>query len=534
MKLTKGIKKVITATTLLLVGSLVFVIGCQKKREWPFAEAQRLVLDAEADSARLLLDSIDREMSGHDSHREVLRLLENASLVQMGDSIVPPVVFAEAAERLEQRGDNANAAFARYYEGYILYRLLRLKNAAKALKKAEALSNGRDTEMLKYHISKTLFYINHYYGSSEEAFLNAKRARVMADKSGDIRKIVHSSYFLTACLLEKENYKAAMDTVTTLLKYEKEMGPKALVKLYNNVGYTMLLNGLTEPAEKYIRNALAIEPNNAAYANLANIYSKRGMRAESDSLWQIAVKASDVSLRQEALTALFETRYAGGEYERACLAAKELLSEKDSMMSRMEQDNVYAEQLKTEYDIAKETEANRFRVLIALVVIMGLVVALMFIYHRYKQMRMRADIANGQLTADALQKRLEELEKSAQTEAKERDYEIKRLNAKIIEIKKNQSDLYASGKNRYEEIQAGGNIGLWSRKDISDFNDYYSLIDLPFTSGLDTMYSGLTGKNRMFLILAHMGYSDADVQRIFCVGPNAVRTIRSRIKAKLL
>ena len=35
------------------------------------------------------------------------------------------------------------------------------------------------------------------------------------------------------------------------------------------------------------------------------------------------------------------------------------------------------------------------------------------------------------------------------------------------------------------------------------------------------------------MILTHEGKTDAEIQTIFGVGPNAIRTLRSRIKAKL-
>ena len=45
-------------------------------------------------------------------------------------------------------------------------------------------------------------------------------------------------------------------------------------------------------------------------------------------------------------------------------------------------------------------------------------------------------------------------------------------------------------------------------------------------------YVKLSLTNIFYLILIDMGHSDADVQRIMCMSPGAVRTMKSRVKAK--
>lgn len=87
---------------------------------------------------------------------------------------------------------------------------------------------------------------------------------------------------------------------------------------------------------------------------------------------------------------------------------------------------------------------------------------------------------------------------------------------------------------RWKEISGNGTIVTWKKNDLEDCVDYYSVIDTAYMSALDTMYSGLTTKNKLFMILLHNGKSDAQIRDIFGVSPNAVRTIRSRIKGKLV
>lgn len=158
---------------------------------------------------------------------------------------------------------------------------------------------------------------------------------------------------------------------------------------------------------------------------------------------------------------------------------------------------------------------------------------------------MEKALAKEHIMAQALQERIEGLQADIDraTEAnsmqadeirrlREQTEEVGKLNARLQSLKEKQITAYANGRRRFDEISAGSNIGSWHKRDIDDCVEYYELVDRAYMASLDTLYSGLTSKNKLFMILSYIGKSDAEIQHIFGVGPNAIRTLRSRIKAK--
>lgn len=120
-----------------------------------------------------------------------------------------------------------------------------------------------------------------------------------------------------------------------------------------------------------------------------------------------------------------------------------------------------------------------------------------------------------------------------QDDEKDKDHRIKLLEKRISELKGKQAEIMREGKQKYEEVvEQGITISLWTKNDFIRFIEYYKLTDPGFVDYLENSYDNLSPKHTMFEILVHIGKTDDDIMHIMGIGESAIRSIRSRIKAK--
>ncbi len=509
------------------------IVSCSKEEADVDLRIENLILEGKVDMAESLVDSLENNTSGFsDSGR--LEFFRLAIKAERGDSDIPPASMEDYARMFEEKKDRGLAALAYYYEGCILYRLNNLRHAANVLKKAEENSTGEKNPFLDFNLSKMLFFVNHYYGDGSLARDYARRVDSLARITADTAYMLKAIFYKTAVLMADGNNSEAVSVIKTAMNLEPGLSDEDKARMYNNIGYAFMDSDINI-AGRYIMKSLSYRERNAALANMAEIYARKGYHRLSDSLWKRALVTDNMQLKVEMLGNMFETKREIGEYEEATGTAAGLIEAKDSLSKKLEDGNVLAEQLRVEHEAEKNAAMDRIRFLWFGIVIIVFTAVVIILYFLYRKTRMKEEISNEKLLGEILHKRIEALEKDAQSavnENREKNIELSRLKERLGKLREKQNEVYANGKMRLGEIEAGGNIVSWKKKDIDDCVEYYSLVDMPFMLGIETMYDGLTNKNKLFLILQHLGKSDAEIQTLFGVGANAIRTIRSRIKAK--
>ena len=130
-------------------------------------------------------------------------------------------------------------------------------------------------------------------------------------------------------------------------------------------------------------------------------------------------------------------------------------------------------------------------------------------------------------TIERAQRRLEVL--SQESEA--HDKEINRLNEKITSARRSTNERLGRGKEVFDHIIAGGKLPP-SADDENSLIDYYSVSHYATFHEWTTGYDHLTARLYTYLILQDMGKQDDDIAQILCISPSAVRSIKSRVKAR--
>ena len=162
--------------------------------------------------------------------------------------------------------------------------------------------------------------------------------------------------------------------------------------------------------------------------------------------------------------------------------------------------------------------------LLFLAILMVLVI-LFFNRRRIEQYNSILDL-NAQ-TIERAQQRIEAL--SQESEA--HDKEINRLNEKITSVRRSSNERLGRGKEVFDHIIAGGKLPPLA-DDENSLIEYYSVSHYATFHEWTTGYNHLTARLYTYLILQDMGKQDDDIAQILCISPSAVRSIKSRVKAR--
>ena len=105
-----------------------------------------------------------------------------------------------------------------------------------------------------------------------------------------------------------------------------------------------------------------------------------------------------------------------------------------------------------------------------------------------------------------------------------------RQKVKALELK--FSDIYVRGKELYNQILNDQKIGRWSKEDYKNFIDYFQSLDFPFVYSFETDYVRLSDRQKIFLILCHLGKTKEQVMQIMTIEDGSFRSIKSRIEGQ--
>ena len=164
-------------------------------------------------------------------------------------------------------------------------------------------------------------------------------------------------------------------------------------------------------------------------------------------------------------------------------------------------------------------------ILIAAVLLAVLVSAL---YYQKSKLAERArKIAETQQTINTYNQKINELQQSnSQTD----QTEISFLRQKVSALEAKFSDIYTNGKNLYGHVLADGRLGRWTKDDYRNFIDYYQSLDFLFVYGFETDYITLSDRQKVFLILCHIGKTKEQIMQIMTLEESSFRSMKSRIE----
>lgn len=165
-----------------------------------------------------------------------------------------------------------------------------------------------------------------------------------------------------------------------------------------------------------------------------------------------------------------------------------------------------------------------------MIVILALVATIALLYSRYKVYKTKVSVAHDQMLIQDYESRIHEL----QLLGKDKEKEIEAINRRKEKLIASHRDTLNRGYTLFTEVCAGKTTVMWKKKDFECVVEYYRLVDVEFVDSLERGYSGLTPKQKFFLILEHMGKTDTEIMSIMAVAEVSLRSIRSRVNKRKL
>jgi type II secretory pathway pseudopilin PulG len=166
-------------------------------------------------------------------------------------------------------------------------------------------------------------------------------------------------------------------------------------------------------------------------------------------------------------------------------------------------------------------------VLIAAVLLAALISALF--YQKSKLAERSRKISEAQQTINSYNQKISELSSKNQTQNAE-EIDFLRQKVKALELK--FSEIYTNGKNLYAHVLANNKIGRWSKEDYRNFIDYYQSLEFLYVRSFETDFVSLTDRQKIFLILCHIGKSKEQIMHIMTLEESSFRSMKSRIEAQ--
>ncbi len=287
-------------------------------------------------------------------------------------------------------------------------------------------------------------------------------------------------------------------------------------------------------AEVYAKKALTIDTLRDMTSLLGRIYLKRG---ELDSANKYFAKATQGRFESETVgeisRCLCDFYVQKQDYETAYNYALKRLASKDSLINYLVTNNIKPIQTKFEGEIeqlklkSELEKKNLFVILIAAVLLAALISALF--YQKSKLAERSRKISEAQQTINSYNQKISELSSKNQSQNAE-EIDFLRQKVKALELK--FSEIYTNGKNLYAHVLADNKIGRWSKEDYRNFIDYYQSLEFLYVRSFETDFVSLTDRQKIFLILCHIGKSKEQIMHIMTLEESSFRSMKSRIEAQ--
>ena len=404
------------------------------------------------------------------------------------------------------------------------------KDAVLALKEAESLikDDSNEIKLLQY-IYHTLALINQKAKENKLSLEYSKLALKTAYKLEDDYEIAYSLMSMYVSYNDINNRDSAIYYLNKSIPYIEKIPKKERVNFYNNIGL-LFMEEDCESAEKFLMMAYNINPNAYTYKGLASIYQIRGEKEKAHEMWGKALQTDNKRLKVEVLQTLYDIQRDEGDYKKASETAMQIVALKDSIAQREKEENIRGIQEQYEIEHQAMAEKARTNMIIYLTAsLLFLAVALAtYLYYRMTKGRQELKEVRKQLEQHRLQ--LKVLEQEGKTDTKE----VENLKQKISELQTKQGALLQNGRERYEEMMAGGTTIRWSRNDFMDAVEYYRTVDADFINHMEQDYKHLSSKYIFFSLLEHLGKTDEELQHIMAISQNTIRSYRSRINHSLI
>ena len=425
--------------------------------------------------------------------------------------------------------DDKKLADAYFYKGAVLIDQNKYKNAALALKKAEYYNDNINNTELQYKIFEKLSFLNEQICDYKTALSYSHKNLSLGLTTKNTNWIVYAMGNLAVEYYGIDKIDSCQFYLTSCIPYLNKVPQKDRAFFYLNIGYIYSKYDVAS-AKQYLAKALEISPLPNTYNALAMLQYQEGNKAEAIKLWKKALQAATNVQKKRYMGVLADIYASDGNYKEAYLWSKKRADLVDEAYSNKQREDI--KQIQSKFDFEMQSIQYRehiklYWIIFILAVILSLLI-IVSIYYKYNKVKLKNIESN--LLINISKRQIEKLQESDASNLKE----VTMLKEEVSQMNSKRQESLYHGHMLFEEIQDGGNIAKWTKRDFIHFIEYYKLHDLPFINHLTKDYEDLSPRYMFYSILEHMNKSEEEIENIMCISRSSLRSIRTRVKQRAL
>ena len=489
-------------------------------------EVDSLVIAEKYDSAFTVLSEIKESSITNPSDRAHYYLLQT----QVGYLIDQPLssdsLLDFAISYYEKYKDDDRLADCYYYKSN---REALSENYSQAIlytKKAEELANDPHQQ---YKIAERITFLNESSGNYTLQLDYARKTLKLALLANNKNWLAYSYSNVGIAFSNLDQYDSTRYYINKSIPYINYIGDNNKAIFLANLG---MLYKRVDPkkAKEYFYESLKYEETTGGYEHLADVYYMEGKQDEAYKLWKKALTIDDGDYKDNIIHNILAYDIEHGHVEKVCDNVDEIIHIKDSILHKLKNDTIKDLQLRFDHEVAmrkQEQVTNYWRIggLVAAVLLL-----LLAIYTLWKRSRMNDRMHDVQMQISDYMSQIRELEASRE----DASATIKELNKKIKNILEEKSPQLLRGQMLYEQIKEGQLKSFygWTKKDIKLFVQFYKVMDYRTVHSIVSVKRAepITDHRLFYLLLKHMGKTDARIQEMFGISDTGIKVLRSRTK----
>lgn len=520
-------------TIIISLVAICCFTSCNRQKNKIYAILERvdsLCLAEDYKMADSLLAGIKTRDLQCDGDKALYHLLKTQTDIALSHQVPSDSLISFSQEYYERTGDNKKLARTYYYRGAYYYTVNRVEDAIMFIKKAEYIDKKHETPWLRSLIYGNLSFLNSISGANQTALEYAQKALTYAIKHDN----ASWRCFAYNCIASSYEGMKMMDSVYVYTKkiipYLHEINNDEERAWYmHNIGYVYYENGHYAEAEKFLREAAMLYQAPMINVNLAKNCYMLGKDHEADSLVKLINNDASFEEKAEMSQFLAERAERKGDYEAATRLYRQAKALEDSAARQKRTEETVTMQRDYEREEYTKSVRNKEIMWTAIAfIVAALLAASGLAYHRKTVNRAKKTIADADRKIKEYNERLAALERQDSRHTNE----VKELERKIRRLKDEQTAVINSGQALYNDIMAGGTVATWRKKEFDEFIEYYRVCRPEAVAGVESGYSRLSSTHVFYLLLADMGRDDDEARRILGMTAGAVRTMKSRIRAR--
>ena len=516
----------------LLIALTLFWVACGERPlpNQDLLSAYELIKKGEFDTAKVVADAAPR-LTDADSAMYIL-VRGAAAGADMDYSYNDSLAIEKIINFYD--GDNEKSAWAHYIKSTWLFRFDSWESSVVEVRTAEKLAENTDCNELKFLICYQLAIcnINSYnFDFYDEAINQLPQYIVTIGNKANYYYLKSCGYDIGRLSIDSARYyaKKAVECI------EKEPVKKMIHVFYYHEFAELICDEDDSIAEKWIKKSMEIDTLRQTYSVLGKIYLKRGDLNTANQYFAKSTKGNYWSENEDKINHYLHDFFAERQdFEAAYHHAVKRIAAKDSIIDYLEGNNIKPVQARFEAEIENLKLKSSFEKKIFLTIMISAVIlavlVLVVVFQKYKLAERSRKISETQRTINNYNKKISELQHS---NTEKNDTEIQFLQQKVKALEMKFSDIYVRGKELYSQILNDQKIGRWSKEDYKNFIDYYQSLDFLYVYSFETDYTSLTDRQKIFLILLHIGKTKEQIMQIMTLEDGSYRSMKSRTeKAK--